>query len=58
MDKQNSALYTIFGLTFVTLGLTLFDDEKTLQYGFMGAGILMLLFSALKGLRSTGEKQE
>lgn len=56
MDTKNTAFYTVMGLAFVTLGLTLFDDNRIIQYGFMGAGIMMLLFSALRAFRSTDEE--
>ncbi len=57
MDKKNgkehTAAYTVIGLAFVTLGITLFDDEEVMRISFIGAGMLFLIYSAFVGFRSS-----
>ena len=62
MDKktggEHTAAYTVIGLAFVTLGITLFDDEEVMRIGFIGAGMLFLIYSAFVGFRSSKGRSE
>ena len=58
MKSQTITAYTVLGLLFVTMGFTLFGDQIILQYSFMGAGMLMLIYSALKGLKTPDKEQK
>jgi len=45
--KKRSSSFTVLGLLFIGIGITLLDDNRYLQYGFLGLGTALLLYSIL-----------
>ncbi|MCI3937772.1 hypothetical protein MQX03_11205 [Chryseobacterium aahli] len=45
--KKRSSSFTVIGLLFVGIGLTLVNDNMYLKYGFLILGTAFLLFSIL-----------
>nr|WP_314495090.1 hypothetical protein [uncultured Chryseobacterium sp.] len=43
--KKRSSSFTVIGLLFVVISLTLVDDSRFLRYGFLLLGIAFLLYS-------------
>ena len=46
-NNNNGSVYLVLGLMFTTLGLTILDDNKTLQYGALILGVLLTIYSVL-----------
>ncbi|MBW7675927.1 hypothetical protein [Chryseobacterium chendengshani] len=43
--KKRSSSFTVIGLLFVGIGVTLVEDNKYLKYGFLLLGTAFLLYS-------------
>ncbi|UFH31204.1 hypothetical protein LNP04_14660 [Chryseobacterium sp. C-71] len=43
--KKRSSSFTVIGLLFVVIGLTLVDDNRFLRYGFLLLGMAFLSYS-------------
>ncbi|MCX8524488.1 MULTISPECIES: hypothetical protein [Chryseobacterium] len=43
--KKRSSSFTVIGLLFVVIGISLVDDNKFLRYGFLLLGMAFLFYS-------------
>ncbi len=58
MKNHHTALYTLVGILFVGIGLTIFNDTEYLKFGFFGAGVAVLLLSAVSAYLKNNEESE
>ncbi|WP_435315088.1 hypothetical protein [Cellulophaga fucicola] len=45
MKKNNGTIFMVIGLMFTTLGLTILNEYKILQYGALILGLILTIYS-------------